>query len=263
MVSFQSSILWIYVLGTCSFVKADGMCGWEWRHMITMAMNITKRLIIHEAESTHKYHHKHPLEIRSTRKKNWNKRLTKHLGNLKKTLVKLQVISRWPRARQCRGPVRMLLINKGVSPLVRIPAVTECFLCYITLLFTCQSNLFLATSNVIQICNIHTTVPLINLVCLVITGKSQTVALMYWPSDQGPGLRFPCHDLTDKVNKLFIMWLFHYGPEPAINNWSQAQQLVSRLLEKTCHLNELYTWLAIQSGDIGQRIPFLTVFNWP
>ena len=64
-------------------------CGCEWRHMIAVAMNITtKRLIIHEAESTRKYHHKHPLEIRSTRKKNWNKRLRKHLGNLKKTLVK-------------------------------------------------------------------------------------------------------------------------------------------------------------------------------
>ena len=100
-------------------------CGCEWRHMIAVAMNITtKRLIIHEAESTHKYHHKYPLEIHSTRKKNWNKRLTKHLGNLKKTLAKLQIISRWPRVRQCRGPVRMLLINKGLSPLVRIPAVT-------------------------------------------------------------------------------------------------------------------------------------------
>ena len=100
-------------------------CSGEWRHMIAVTMKTTtKRLIIHEAESTHKYHHKYPLEIHSTRKKNWNKRLTKHLGNLKKTLVKLQVISRWPRARQCRGPVRMLLINKGVSPLVRIPAVT-------------------------------------------------------------------------------------------------------------------------------------------
>ena len=30
-------------------------------------------------------------------------------------------------ARQSRGPVRMLLINKGVSPLVRIPAVTVAF----------------------------------------------------------------------------------------------------------------------------------------
>ena len=38
-------------------------CGCEWRHMIAVAMNITtKPLIIHEAESTHKYHHKHPLE---------------------------------------------------------------------------------------------------------------------------------------------------------------------------------------------------------
>ena len=67
--------------------------------MIAVTMKTTtKRLIIHEAESTHKYHHKYPLEIHSTRKKNWNKRLTKHLGNLKKTLVKLQVISRWPCA---------------------------------------------------------------------------------------------------------------------------------------------------------------------
>ncbi|MCO0615667.1 hypothetical protein M8756_20645, partial [Lutimaribacter sp. EGI FJ00015] len=41
----------------------EGHCGCEWRHMIAVAMNITtKRLIIHEAESTHKYHHKHPLE---------------------------------------------------------------------------------------------------------------------------------------------------------------------------------------------------------
>ena len=39
------------------------VCGCEWQHMIAVAMNITtKRLIIHEAESTHKYHHKHPLE---------------------------------------------------------------------------------------------------------------------------------------------------------------------------------------------------------
>ena len=113
------------------------LCGCEWRHIIAVAMNITtKRLIVHEAESTHKNHHKHPLEIRSTRKKNWNKRLTKHLGNLKKTLVKLQVISRWPRARQCRGPVRMVLINKGVSPLVRIPAVTVS----ITTIFTSHST---------------------------------------------------------------------------------------------------------------------------
>ena len=34
-------------------------CGCEWRHMIAVAMNITaKGLIIHEAESTYKYHHK-------------------------------------------------------------------------------------------------------------------------------------------------------------------------------------------------------------
>ena len=49
--------------------------------------------------------------------------------------MKLQVISRWPRARQCRGPVRMLLINKGVSPLVRIPAVTNNLLATVHALF--------------------------------------------------------------------------------------------------------------------------------
>ena len=123
------SLSCILICSCMHFLVFHYFCGWEWRHMITVAMNTTtKRLIIHEAESTHKYHHKHPLEIRSTRKKNWNKRLTKHLGNLKKTLVKLQVklqvISRWSRARQCRGPMCMLLINNGVSPLVRIPAVT-------------------------------------------------------------------------------------------------------------------------------------------
>ena len=34
---------------------------------------------------------------------------------------------------------------------------------------------------------------------------------------QGGGLRFPCNDRMDKVNKLFIIWPFRYGPEPAIN----------------------------------------------
>ena len=34
---------------------------------------------------------------------------------------------------------------------------------------------------------------------------------------QGWGLRFPCNDQTDEIYKLFIIWLFHYGPEPAMN----------------------------------------------
>ena len=46
-------------------------CNGEWRHMISVTIKTTtKRLIIHEAESTHNYHHKYPLEIHSTRKKN-------------------------------------------------------------------------------------------------------------------------------------------------------------------------------------------------
>ena len=36
------------------------------------------------------------------------------------------------------------------------------------------------------------------------------------------GLRFPCNDRTDEVNRLIIIWPFHYGPEPMIN---QNQQL--------------------------------------
>ena len=47
----------------------------------------------------------------------------------------------------------------------------------------------------------------------VITGKSQIEALMYSPSDSEvntsrPGLRFPCNDRTDEVNKLSIIWPF-------------------------------------------------------
>lgn len=33
-----------------------------------------------------------------------------------------------------------------------------------------------------------------------------------------------CNDRTDEINKLFIIWPFHYGLKPAIN---QSQQLVS------------------------------------
>ena len=46
----------------------------------------------------------------------------------------------------------------------------------------------------------------------VVTGKSQTGALLYWPSDSevntvGWGLRFSHNDGTVKVIKLFIIWL--------------------------------------------------------
>ena len=51
---------------------------------------------------------------------------------------------------------------------------------------------------------------LINLSRSVITGKSQTSALMYVLTSrhQGRGLRFPCNDRTGEVNKLFIIWPF-------------------------------------------------------
>ena len=47
----------------------------------------------------------------------------------------------------------------------------------------------------------------------VIRGKSQTRAIHL-----GQGLRFPCNDCINKVNKSFFIWPFHYGPEPAISN---------------------------------------------
>ena len=43
-----------------------------------------------------------------------------------------------------------------------------------------------------------------------ITGKFQT--------EEGRGLRFPCNDRTDEVNKLFIIWPFNYGPNNINNN---------------------------------------------
>ena len=51
----------------------------------------------------------------------------------------------------------------------------------------------------------------------VITGKSQTEALMYIDRviarsmPQGRGLRFPCNDRADEVNKLFIIWPFQHA----------------------------------------------------
>ena len=48
----------------------------------------------------------------------------------------------------------------------------------------------------------------------VVTGKSQTEALSYWPNDSevntvGRGLRFSRNDRTVEVIKLFIIWLMN------------------------------------------------------
>ena len=71
---------------------------------------------------------------------------------------------------------------------------------------------------------------------------------------QGQGLRFPCNDQTDEVNKycgLFIMDLSLQSIKT--NNWS-----VDNLKKKTvsCTLEA-----AIQSGDTGPRMPFLTAIS--
>ena len=61
-------------------------CNGEWRHMISVTIKTTtKRLIIHEAESTHRYHLKYPLEIPSTRKK-LKQTTYKTLGKLEENL---------------------------------------------------------------------------------------------------------------------------------------------------------------------------------
>ena len=57
--------------------------------------------------------------------------------------------------------------------------------------------------------------------------------------NHGRGLRFPCNEQMDEVNKLFSIWPFHYGPEPVINNkthnWSADN------FKKTSYLKEFYT----------------------
>ena len=79
----------------------------------------------------------------------------------------------------------------------------------------------------------------------VITGKSQTEALMYWPSDSevntsSRGLRFPCNYWTDEVNKLLILCgLFIMD----LSLWSvKTHNRSADNFKKICHLNELYTW---------------------
>ena len=47
----------------------------------------------------------------------------------------------------------------------------------------------------------------------VITAKSQTEALNYYIKAEVRDW----DDRTEEVNKLFIIWPFHYGPEPALN----------------------------------------------
>ena len=43
---------------------------------------------------------------------------------------------------------------------------------------------------------------------------------------QGRGLRFPCNNRTEEINKLIIKWLFHCGLETTIN---QNQKLVTSM----------------------------------
>ena len=63
-----------------------------------------------------------------------------------------------------------------------------------------------------------------------------------------------------KVNKLFIIWPFHYGPESVINLLKLTGQQTT--LRK--HITLMGCTILSppsHSGDIGQWIPFMTAVN--
>ena len=97
--------------------------------------------------------------------------------------------------------------------------------------------------------------------CEVIAGKSQTEALtcidraitdraIARSIHQGQGLRFPCSDRTDEVNKLFII-ILDLSLRSIKPTTGQSITVKHMSPQPGCTLE-----LAIQSGDIGQRIPF-------
>ena len=97
--------------------------------------------------------------------------------------------------------------------------------------------------------------------CEVIAGKSQTEALtcidraltdraIARSIHQGQGLRFPCSDRTDEVNKLFII-IVDLSLRSIKLTTGQILTVKHMSPQPGCTLE-----LAIQSGDIGQGIPF-------
>ena len=77
--------------------------------------------------------------------------------------------------------------------------------------------------------------------------------------DLGRSLRFYCNEWTDKVNKLLYgLFIMDLGLQSIkTNNWS-ADNFEKHVTSMSCTLEP-----AIQSGDTGQQIPFLTAANWP
>ena len=69
---------------------------------------------------------------------------------------------------------------------------------------------------------------------------------------QGQGLRFPCNDQTDEVNKYCGLFIMDLSLQSTTNNWSvdNFKKTMSCTLEA-----------AIQSGDTGPQMPFLTVIS--
>ena len=102
--------------------------------------------------------------------------------------------------------------------------------------------------------------------CEVIEGKSQTEALtcidraitdraIARSKHQGRGLRFPCSERTDEVNKLFII-IVDLSLRSIKPTTCQSITVKHMSPQPGCTLE-----LAIQSGGTGQRMLFLTAIN--
>ena len=74
----------------------------------------------------------------------------------------------------------------------------------------------------------------------MITRKSQTEALMYWPSDQGRGLRFPCNDRTDEIMDRSLRSI-------KTNNWP-AVKFKKQVTSMSCTLQPAMQQVTLVSG---------------
>ena len=93
----------------------------------------------------------------------------------------------------------------------------------------------------------------------IIKGKSETTALMHLARSihQGRGLRFPCNDRTDEVDKLsYVLSILDLSLRSIKTNKWSADNFNKYVTSMSCTLE-----LAIQSCDTGQRIPYLTAVN--
>ena len=72
-----------------------------------------------------------------------------------------------------------------------------------------------------------------------------------WSVHQGRGLRFRCSDWSDKVNKLFFLWPFHYGLRSNETINLSAENFKKHVTSVRCTFEPM-----IQPCHTGQRVPF-------